>query len=179
MFLLPASIKRIELKTIKKEWRHRFIPLQAYGVIIRCPRADNPRVIGPIWPKFEIFLDIMHVRFNCKIYSKLIGSITIDKKWRLQFLRRSRLAYTVVLGLILWNFECIQVFMCAIDDVVFPNIGLWDFFRRRGAAYLSVCGKIRPNFELIQAPKYIVTCKYEKDLIKKSRENSMTPFSPL
>ena len=179
MFLLPASIKRIELKTIQKEWRHRFIPLQVYGVIIRCPKADNPRVIGPIWPKFEIFLDIMHALVNYKMNSKLIGSITIEKKWRLQFLRRSRLAYSVVLGLILSNLECIQAFMCAIDDVVFPNIGLWDFFRRRGAAYSVVCGKIRPNFELIQAHKYIVTCKYEKDLIKKCRENSMTPFSPL
>ena len=132
-----------------------FIPLQVYGVIIRCPRADNPRVIGPIWPKFEIFLDIMHVLVNNKINSKFIGSITIEKMWQLHFLRRSRAAYTVVLGLILSNFECIQAFMCAIDDVVFPIIGLWDFLRRRRAAYSVVCGKIRPNFELIQAPKYI------------------------
>ena len=66
--------------------------------------------------------------------------------------------------------------MCAIDDVVFPNIGLWDFFRRRGTAYSVVCGKILPNFELIQAPKYIVTCKYEKDLIKKSRKLDDTLF---
>ena len=152
MFLLPASIKRIELKTIKKEWRHRFIPLQVYGVIIRCPRADNPRVIGRIWPKFEIFQDIMHVLVNYKMNSKLIGSIIIEKKWRLHFLRRSWLADTLVLGLILSNFECIQTFMCAIDDGVFPNIGLWDFFRRRGTAYSVVCGKIRPNCELIQAP---------------------------
>ena len=167
MFLLPANSKRIELKTIKKEWRHQFIPLQVYGVINRCPRADNPRVIGPIWPKFEIFLDIMHVLVNYKMNSKLIGSITIEKKWRLQFLRRSRAAYTVVLGLILSNFECIQAFMCAIDGVVFPRYRSMGFFRRRLAAYSVVCGKIRPNFELIQAPKYIVTCKYEKDLIKK------------
>ena len=136
MFLLPASIKRIELKTIKKEWRHRFIPLQVYGVIIRCPRADNPRVIGPIWPKFNIFLDIMHVLVNYKMNSKLFGSITIEKKWRLQFLRRSRAAY--------------------------PIIGLWDIFRRRGAAYSVVCGKIRPNFELIQAPKYTLPASMKR-----------------
>ena len=178
MFLLPASIKdRIEKN--QERVKTPFIPLQVYGVIIICPRADNPRVIGPIRPKFEIFLDIMHVLVNYKMNSKLIGSITIEKKWRLRFLRRSRAAYTVVLGLILSNFECIQACMCAIDDIVFPIIGLWDFFRRRGVAYSVVCGKIRPNFELIQASKYIVTCKYEKDLIKKSRENSMTPFSPL
>ena len=107
--LITCKYQRIELKTIKKEWRHRFIPLQVYRVIIRCPRADNPRVIGPIWPKFEIFLDIMHVLVNYNMNSKLIGSITIEKKWRLQFLRRSRAAYTVVFGLILSNFECVYM----------------------------------------------------------------------
>ena len=67
-----------------------------------------------------------------KLNSKLIGSITIEKKWLLQSLRRSRAAYTVVLGLILSNFECIQAFMCAIDDVVFPIISLWDFSDAEG-----------------------------------------------
>ena len=118
----------------------------------------------------------MHVLVNSKMNSKLIGSITIEKKWRLQFLRRSRAPYTVVLGLILSNFECIQAFMCAIDGVVFPQYRSMGFFRRRLAAYSVVCGKIRPNFELIQAPKYIVTCKYEKDLIKKSRKLDDTLF---
>ena len=43
-----------------------------------------------------------------------------------------------------------------------------------------VRGRIRPNFELMQAVMYvIVTCKYKKDPIKNSRENMMTPFSPL
>ena len=43
----------------------------------------------------------------------------------------------------------------------------------------SVCGPIQPNFELIQSLIYvIVTCKYEKDPIKNSRENAMAPFSP-
>ena len=138
MFLLPASIKdRIENNQERVETP--FIPLQVYGVIIRCPGADNPRVIGPIWQKFEIFLDIMHVLVNYKMNSKLIGSITIEKKWRLRFLRRSRTAYTVVLGLILSNFECIQAFMCAIDDVVFPIRGLWDFFQTpRGSLLRSL-----------------------------------------
>ena len=137
--LITYKYQKDRIENNKKEWRHRFIPLQVYGVIIRCPRADNPRVIGPIWPKFEIFLDIMHVLVNYKMNSKLIVSITIEKKWRLQFLRRSRLAYTVVLGLILSNFECIEAFMCAIDDVVFPNIGVWDFFQTpRGSLLRSL-----------------------------------------
>ena len=55
-----------------------------------------------------------------------------------------------------------------------------DFFWRSRAAYSVVCGRIWPNFELIQALMYvIVTCKYEKDPIKNSRENMATPFSPL
>ena len=47
-------------------------------------------------------------------------------------------------------------------------------------SYSVVRGRIRPNFELMQAFMYIiVTCKYKKDPIKNSRENVMTPFSPL
>ena len=43
-----------------------------------------------------------------------------------------------------------------------------------------VRGRIRPNFELMQALIYvIVICKYQKDPIKNSRENVMTPFFPL
>ena len=39
---------------------------------------------------------------------------------------------------------------------------------------------IWPNFKLIQALKYvIVTCKYEMDPIKNSREKVATPFFPL
>ena len=44
--------------------KKQFIPLQVYGGFIIGPRADNPTVNGPIWPKFEIFLDIMHVLVN-------------------------------------------------------------------------------------------------------------------
>ena len=51
---------------------------------------------------------------------------------------------------------------------VFPIISLWDFFIRLRAANSVVRARIRPNFELIQALMHvIVTCKYEKDPIKK------------
>ena len=41
-------------------------------------------------------------------------------------------------------------------------------------------GQIWPKFELIQALMHVlITCKYEKDPIKNSRENVMTSFSPL
>ena len=63
----------------------------------------------------------------------------------------------------------------------FPHYKSMGFFSdARGAAYSVVRGRIRPNFELMQALMYvIVTGKYKKDLIKNSRENVMTPFSPL
>ena len=44
-----------------------------------------------------------------------------------------------------------------------------SIFRRSRAAYSVVHGRIWPNFKLIQALMYvIITCKYEKDLIKNS-----------
>ena len=70
----PASSKRIGLKTIKKEWRHHFLHHKYMGVFFRCSRADNPSVNGPIWPKFELFLDIIHVLVNYKFKIDWINS---------------------------------------------------------------------------------------------------------
>ena len=54
------------------------------------------------------------------------------------------------------------------------------FFQRSRAANSEVRDRIWPNFELMQALMFvIITCKYNKDPIKNSRENVMTPFSPL
>ena len=45
---------------------------------------------------------------------------------------------------------------------------------------MDTSGWIWPNFKLIQALMYvIITCKYEKDLIKNSREKVETLFFPL
>ena len=45
---------------------------------------------------------------------------------------------------------------------------------------METSSRIWPNFKLIQALKYvIVTCKYEMDPIKNSREKVATPFFPL
>ena len=51
------------------------------------------------------------------------------------------------------------------------------FFRRSRAANSAVGGWIWPNYELLQALMHvIITCKYEKDRIKNSREKVATPF---
>ena len=45
---------------------------------------------------------------------------------------------------------------------------------------MGTSSRIWPNFKLIQALMYvIVTCKYEMDPIKNSREKVATPFVPL
>ena len=45
---------------------------------------------------------------------------------------------------------------------------------------MGTSSRIWPNFKLIQALMYvIVTCKYEMDPIKNSREKVATPFFPL
>ena len=44
---------------------------------------------------------------------------------------------------------------------------------------MGTSSRIWPNFKLIQALMYvIVTCKYEMDPIKNSREKVATPFFP-
>ena len=35
------------------------------GVLVRCSRAANSVLGGPIWPKFELIYNIMHVLVTC------------------------------------------------------------------------------------------------------------------
>ena len=44
------------------------------GVFFRCSRADNSVVGGPIWPKFELVQDNMHVLVTYKFKMDQINS---------------------------------------------------------------------------------------------------------
>ena len=66
--------KRIGSKTTKKKWRHHFPQYKSMGVVFRCSRADNSVVGGPIWPKFELGQDNMHVLVTYKFKMDRINS---------------------------------------------------------------------------------------------------------
>ena len=57
-------------------------PLQVYGNCFRRSRAANSIVSGPIWPKFELVQDFMHVLITCK-YKK--DQIKTEKRWKHRF----------------------------------------------------------------------------------------------
>ena len=44
----------------------RFLPLLVNGDFSRRSRAANSAVLGPIWPNFELFRDVMNVLVSCK-----------------------------------------------------------------------------------------------------------------
>ena len=140
---------------------------------------------GPIWPKFELVRDIMHVLVTYKFKMDLINEKVANR-----FFAQGQVSSGI------WpKFELIQALMYVLVTCKYekdrnknsrenmetrfsPLCG--DFFWYSRAANSVVCGRIWPNFELIHALIYvIVTCKYEKDPIKNSRENEATPFSPL
>ena len=72
----------IRSKMNELAWRHHF-PIISLSEIFRRSRAANSVVSGPIWPKFELFRDFMHVLFTCKY--KEIGSKSTEKRWRHRF----------------------------------------------------------------------------------------------
>ena len=67
---ITYKYQKIGSKTTKKKWRHHFPHYKSMGVFFRCSRADNSVVAGPIWPKFELVQDNMHVvvTYKFKIY---------------------------------------------------------------------------------------------------------------
>ena len=69
------------------------------GVFLRRSRAANSVVGGPIWPKFELIHNIMHVLVTSKFEKDRINIL---------FFQRSRAANSVV-GRQIWpKFELIQ-----------------------------------------------------------------------
>ena len=53
-------------KTTKKKWKHHFPHYKSMGVFLRRSRAANSVVGGPIWLKFELIHNIMHVLVTSK-----------------------------------------------------------------------------------------------------------------
>ena len=136
--------------------------------------------------------------FNLKITSSPKGNdahlsaiIQSEKKWKHQFFRHLRAASSVVRGRIWPNFKLIQALMYVIitckyekDPIKNREKVATPFFKKKKIITLSVAmetsGRIWPNFELIQAFMHVlIACKYEKDLMKNSRDSVMTSFSPL
>ena len=62
---LTATFMMIQSKMNKLAWRHHF-PIISLWEFFRRSRAANSIVSGPIWPKFELVLDFMHVLVTCK-----------------------------------------------------------------------------------------------------------------
>ena len=55
----------IRSKMNELAWRQHF-PIISLWEIFRLSRAANSVFIGPIWPKFELVRDFMHVLVTCK-----------------------------------------------------------------------------------------------------------------
>ena len=62
---LPATLMMIQSNMNKLAWRHHFSIISLWE-IFRCSRAANSVVSGPIWPKFKIVWDFMHVLITYK-----------------------------------------------------------------------------------------------------------------
>ena len=66
MSLLPARMKKIQLKNEGARVLTRFLALKVYGIFFRRSRAANSAVLGQIWLKFEHIQDIMVLLLTCK-----------------------------------------------------------------------------------------------------------------
>ena len=125
---------------------------------------------------------------------KKIQSRTAEKKWRHRykpmgiFFRRSRAANSAVDGPIRLKFELVPALMHVIITCKYEKDQKKNSREKVETPFFSIInlsvtmetrGWIWPNFKLIQALMYvIITCKYEKDPIKNSREKVETSFFP-
>ena len=113
MLSLPASMKRIRLRTAEKKWRYHFSHNKPIGFFFRLSRAANSAVGGPIRPKFELVRALMHAIIVCK-YEKDQMKNSRDKV-ETPFFPIITLSVTMETSGWIWpNFKLIQALMYVI-----------------------------------------------------------------
>ena len=63
---LPARMRMIESKMKELECSQDFSHYKSMGIFSRRSMAANLKVLGPIWPNFELVRDVMDVLATCK-----------------------------------------------------------------------------------------------------------------
>ena len=183
MSLLPASLKRIRSISTEIKWWLQFF---------RRSKAANSVVSGWIWPKSKLIQAFMHVLVTCKYENDPIknsqeNAMTLFSPVYGIFFWCSRVANSMVGGPIWRKFKLIQDIIHVLIPESLKRSGsiatekkCWHwFFRSSRAANSVVSGGIWLKVKLIRAfMNVLITCKYEKNPIKNSRENVMT-FSTL
>ena len=113
---------------------------QHYTSIFRRARAGNPSVGDGIWPKFELIQAFMHVLLTCKNEVNQIkneGARVFTRFFLLHvygdFSRRSRAAYSAVLGPIWPNFELVRDVMDVLVTCQYEE----DPIKNRGAGVFT------------------------------------------
>ena len=72
--LITCKYEKDPIKNNRENVMTSFFPLYLYGNFFRRSRAANSVVGGPIWLKFELIQDIMHVLITCKFEKDRINS---------------------------------------------------------------------------------------------------------
>ena len=73
LVLVTSNFNDDLIKKNELAWRHHF-PIISLWEIFRRSRAADSVVSGPIWPKFELVRDFMHVLVTCKYKKDRIKS---------------------------------------------------------------------------------------------------------
>ena len=64
--LVTSNFEDDSIKYERASMETPFSHYKSYGKLFRCSKATNSVVSGPIWPKFELVQDFMHVLVTCK-----------------------------------------------------------------------------------------------------------------
>ena len=64
--LITCKYEKDPIKNSRENVMTSFFPLKVYGNFFWRSRAANSVVCGPVWLKFQLIQDIMHVLITCK-----------------------------------------------------------------------------------------------------------------
>ena len=171
-FLVTCKYKKDRIKKNKKRWRHRFPHYKSMGAFC-CHRNQS---YDPICPKTWCSLFPIPVMLHIKFDQDWPAGFREIEVWKC-----GRRQSTVYYKLTLWDIGSGELKMNKLAwRHHFPIVSLWEIFYTLKGTLLrsgwSNLAEIRTFRDLMPV---LVTCKFEKDLIKNNREKVETSFPPL
>ena len=167
-------------------WRHHF-PILSLWEIFRRSRAANFLVSSPIWPKFELVRDFMHVLVTCKYKKDRIksnGEKVATYKSIGTFCCHGHQSFDPICLKTLCSLSPAPVMLHIKFDKDWPA-GLRNIQVRKCKIFV-IQGQVTPKWVVWSGPKpnssellmpVLVTSNFDDDSIKNERASMETPFS--
>ena len=181
--LLPVSLMKIEFIVTEKKWRHHFLHYKSMGKNLRAQGQITPKWIIRSGPNSNLF-ELLCLSSLPASLTKIQSKVT-EKSWRPLFFHHSRARNSKITGQIRPKFELVRDFTPVLVTSKFDEDWIHSNWEKMETSFFPIQSqweRSRANNSVVKSwtwPKFeflrdfmpvLITCKFDKDPIKKVTE---------